>query len=561
MPAKKNFCPYTEAQSAAQALGFNSQTEYKKRYREDPRLPASPHEVYANTGWTDWYDFLGKQRPEWYPTYTEAQAAVQALGIKKQLEYQKRCREDPRLSSTPQKLYAKDGWTDWYDFLGKQRPDLYPTYAQAQGAVQALGIKRKPEYNKRYKEDPRLPGAPNLVYANAGWADWYDFLGNQRSDFYPTYAEAQSAVQALGFNSQAEYQKRYREDPRLPARPHTTYANTGWTDSYDFFGKQRPELYPTYAEAQAASLALDIKSEPEYKRRYREDPRLPSNIQQFYTDAGWIDWYDFLGNNRPDLYPTYAEAQAVVQALGIKKQPEYQERYREDPRLPSNPQHFYADADWINWYDFLGNKQPDLYSSYTEAQTAAKTLGIKSMSEYNKRYRQDPKLPACPFQVYDGTGWIDWYGFLGNESPNAALAAYPLIWGDVKQWLKTQTGITSKRASIRAFLGGFCRAQGLPDDSKYLLLRANSFPTEAYQQFIEDQAESLKRPYHSAITTFFGWLLDEYCTDTDADERVVLPEYRNPFATVLAGYAESRGCAEFCVTGDGVTTAAACLRS
>ena len=414
MPAKKNFCAYAEAQSAAQALGFNSQTEYKKRYREDPRLPASPHEVYANTGWTDWYDFLGKQRPEWYPTYTEAQAAVQALGIKKQPEYQKRCREDPRLSYTPQKLYAKDGWTDWYDFLGKQRPewyptyaeaqavvqalginnqpeyrkrcredprlsstppklyandgwtdwynflgkkrsDLYPTYAQAQGAVQALGIKRKPEYNKRYKEDPRLPGAPNLFYANAGWADWYDFLGNQRSDFYPTYAEAQSAVQALGFNSQAEYQKRYREDPRLPARPRATYANTGWTDSYDFFGKQRPELYPTYAEAQAASLALDIKSEPEYKRRYREDPRLPSNIQDFYTDAGWIDWYDFLGNNRPDLYPTYAEAQAVVQALGIKKQPEYQKRYREDPRLPSNPQQFYADADWINWYDFLGS--------------------------------------------------------------------------------------------------------------------------------------------------------------------------------------------------------------
>jgi hypothetical protein len=416
---------------------------------------------------------------------------------------------------------------------------LYPTYAQAQAAVQALGIKKKPEYNSHHQEDPRLPVAPNLTYANAGWADWYDFLGNQRPDLYPTYAEAQAAVQALGINSQAEYNKRYREDSRLPASPRMVYANTGWTDSYDFLGNKRPELYPTYAEVKTAVRMLGIKSEPEYKKRYREDPGLPSNPPDFYAEAGWIDWYDFLGNNRPDLYQTYAEAQAAALALGIVKRPEYEKRFREDPRLPSNPNQFYADAEWIDWYDFLGNNRPAFYPTYAEAQAAAKALGIKSMPGYEKRYRQDPRLPATPFQVYAGAGWIDWYDFLGNENPRAGVAAYPLIWGDFERWLKTQTGITSKRASIRVFLGGFCQAQGLPDDSTYLLLRANSFPTEAYQQFIEAQAESLKRPYHSSIAAFFGWLLDEYCTDTDADERVVLPEYRNPFETVLAGYAES----------------------
>ena len=88
-------------------------------------------------------------------------------------------------------------------------------------------------------------------------------------------------------------------------------------------------------------------------------------------------------------------------------------------------------------------------------------------------------------------------------------------------------------------MAGFYQAQNLPDDSKYLLFRANSFNAVAYQQFIEAKPESLKRPYHRAVMMFFGWLLDKYCTDADADERIVLPEYRNPFETVLAGFADS----------------------
>ncbi|MFZ2321288.1 MAG: integrase repeat-containing protein, partial [Pseudomonas sp.] len=82
MPAKKGFYTYAEAQAAAQALGIKSRPDYRKRYREDPRLPANPAQAYAGSGWIDLYDFLGNERPDLYPTYAEAQAAAQALGIK-----------------------------------------------------------------------------------------------------------------------------------------------------------------------------------------------------------------------------------------------------------------------------------------------------------------------------------------------------------------------------------------------------------------------------------------------------------------------------------------------
>ncbi|MGE6530354.1 gamma-mobile-trio integrase GmtZ, partial [Pseudomonas sp. NPDC077382] len=477
----------------------------------------------------------GNERPNLYPTYAEAQAAAQALGIKNYPDYTKRYREDPRLPSTPVKVYAGAGWTDWYEFLGNERPNLYPTYAEAQAAAQALGIKNYPDYTKHYREDPRLPSTPSWIYAGAGWTDWYEFLGNERPDLYSTYAEAQAAAQVLGIKNLRDYTKRYREDPRLPASPSRIYA--GWMGWYQFLGNERPELYQTYAEAQAAAQALGIKNQPDYTKRYREDPRLPHIPRKFYANAGWMDWNDFLGNERPDLYSTYAEAQAAAQALGLKSLSDYTKRYCEDPRLPASPSRIFAG--WMDWYDFLGNERPDLYPTYAEAQAAAQALGIKNQPDYTKRYREDPRLPSTPDEVYADAGWMDWYDFLGNENPSAALADYPLMWANVEQWLKTQTNIQSKRSAIRVFLSGFYQVQKLPDEPVRLLLRANPFPSEAYQQFIESQAESQKGPYHRAITAFFGWLLDEHCTDADADERIVLPEFRNPFQTLLAGFADS----------------------
>ncbi|MGU2341134.1 integrase repeat-containing protein [Pseudomonas aeruginosa] len=132
---------------------------------------------------------------------------------------------------------------------------------------------------------------------------------------------------------------------------------------------------------------MGIKNQPDYNKRYREDPRLPASPNQAYADAGWIDWYDFLGNERPDPYPTYAEAQAAAQALGIKNYPDYNKRYREDPRLSAQPNKAYADAGWIDWYDFLGNERPHLYPTYAEAQVAAQALGSKNQSDYYTRYR------------------------------------------------------------------------------------------------------------------------------------------------------------------------------
>ena len=69
-----------------------------------------------------------------------------------------------------------------------------------------------------------------------------------------------------------------------------------------------------------------------------------------YSISGWVDWYDYLGTNKY----TFKEAKEAVRKLEIKTKPEYKERYKEDPRLPSHPDRTYEGKGWNNWPDYLG---------------------------------------------------------------------------------------------------------------------------------------------------------------------------------------------------------------
>lgn len=294
-----------------------------------------------------------------------------------------------------------------------------------------------------------------------------------------------------------------------------------------------------HAKAKRVVKALGIKSILEYRVRYSEDSKLPAAPDQVYAGAGWKSWRDLFGMKKTSAYSAYGEAQEAVQKLGIKNIVEYRKRYREDPRLPSSPNKVYAGFGWVDWFVFFGKRRSSAYLDYVEAQKAAQALGIKTRAEYIKRFREDGKLPAFPHITYSSSGWVSYYEFLGSENPDAQLANYPIMLSEIERWVKAQSNIYAKKSAARDFLSFYYKAQCCPDDPRYLLLRRNPFNIEAYQQFIESLAEYRKKNCHSAIRAFFGWLLDEYCTDTDADERVVLPEYRNPFVSVLAGFSDS----------------------
>jgi len=417
----ESYLTYAEARAAAQRLGFRTMSEYNKGYKQDPKLPASPHTVYSDD-WVDTYDFLGKERPsERYGAYKEAQAAAQRLRFSGKTHYKRAYTQDPRLPSSPNQVYSKD-WVDWHEFLGTERPpEKYATLAEAGAAAQRLGFTSYTEYDRYYKADPRLPRNPGKAYPEE-WVDWSDFLGTERIERYATLSEARKAAQRLGFRKMAEYFKGYQQDPKLPSSPSEFYSET-WVDTYDFLGTERPaERYTTYTEASEAAQRLGLSTFYEYKKNYQRDPKLPCNPNREYK-IDWVSWPEFLGIERPERYATYAEASKAAQRLDLTSIEEYQKGYRQDPKLPGAPPFHYPE-DWTSWYEFLGKERPpERYATYAEASEAAQRLGFKSSEEYKKGYQQDPQLSSSPREFYSEEWW-DWYDFLGTERPPERYATF-----------------------------------------------------------------------------------------------------------------------------------------
>ena len=168
----------------------------------------------------------------------------------------------------------------------------------------------------------------------------------------PTYEEAQRIVQEKGVNSVSEYKSLYKE-LGLPSEPGRFYKDKGWIDWYSFFGKPKAS-YPTYEEAQRIIQKRGIKSVDDYTASYKE-LGLPSAPHLLYKDKGWIDWPSFFGTSKAS-YPTYEEAQRIVQEKGVNSVSEYKSLYKE-LGLPAAPDKYYKDKGWIDWYDFLGKSR------------------------------------------------------------------------------------------------------------------------------------------------------------------------------------------------------------
>lgn len=289
---------YSEAEAAVRKLKIKSKKSYFLRYHEDAGLPRNPSISYRGKGWVNWYVFLGNaDRTAYYSRYEDAKAAAIRLGLKGAADYKIRRREDPKLPAVPSTFYMNKGWEgSWGIFLNIKRYN----YDEARASSLSLGIKSMNEYSLRYHEDPLLPAAPQIVFSNKGWSGWCHFTGRSKKELY-SYEEAQAVCSRLNIKDVAGYTACCKDDPKLPGSPHHTYAGRGWKDWYCFLGKKRFRWY-TFEEAKKTCQEMGIKSNNDYSKRYRENPRLPSAPEKTYKGIGWLGWYDFLGNEKPENF-------------------------------------------------------------------------------------------------------------------------------------------------------------------------------------------------------------------------------------------------------------------
>ena len=417
----KNFMTYRSFISLMETEGIDNYDDYQIWYKENRdifNVPLHPEKMYSQ--FKDW-SVLGdsppvskpitrpknrinkndsnnhKERRQYLP-YEELKKKAQVLGIKSSLEYRKRYKEIPGAPLHPDRIYREE-WEGWRIFFGTSLQQYLP-YEELKEKAQVLGIKSSFEYRKRYKEIPGAPSNPDHTYGKE-WEGWGIFLGislQQRQRQYLPYEELKKKVQVLGIKSFLEYRKRYKEIPGAPSNPNIIYREE-WEGWRIFFGTSLQQYLP-YEELKEKVQVLGITSIEEYRKRYKEIPGAPSNPNIIYREE-WEGWRAFLGTNlqqRQRQYLPYEELKEKVQVLGIISVKEYRKRYKEIPGTPLHPNRTYRE-EWEGWRAFLGTnlqQRQQQYLSYEELKKKVQALGIKSSLEYRERYKEIPGAPSNP---------------------------------------------------------------------------------------------------------------------------------------------------------------------
>jgi predicted helicase len=122
----RTFRPFPEARAFARDLGLksgNGWRDYCNSGRRPSDIPSNPNDVYEQSGWTNWGDWLGtSSRRGGWKSFKEARAFARGLGLKSSTKWREYCKSGKRptkIPANPDSVYGQSGdWVSWGDFLG-----------------------------------------------------------------------------------------------------------------------------------------------------------------------------------------------------------------------------------------------------------------------------------------------------------------------------------------------------------------------------------------------------------------------------------------------------------
>ena len=163
--------------------GNEAWRQYCASGNKPDNIPSTPGLIYKGEGWTDWYDFLGTQKPKYlsFPRQENMFVNKAIQDIKGWNQYLKSGKKPDNIPAHPDKVYKGKDWTTWPDFLGIQKTK-YLSFLQAKEHVHKLGLPNQTawrEYCRSGKKRKDIPSTPDYVYKGKDWTTWPDFLGTQ----------------------------------------------------------------------------------------------------------------------------------------------------------------------------------------------------------------------------------------------------------------------------------------------------------------------------------------------------------------------------------------------
>jgi hypothetical protein len=276
----RTYRPFEEARHFARGLGLKGLVEWKEFCKGSlpADIPASPNNVYAESGWAGLHDWLGTENVakqlRAYQSFEAARTFACSLGLKNQGEWQDFCKGKrpekgklpQNISASPHKTYAKAGWAGWGDWLGTGNvaPWLrqYRQFEDARAFARSLGLKSYSEWRDFCKGNlpakgtlpSDIPAVPRNTYADSGWAGNGDWLGTgnvaPRLRRFRPFKNARIFVRSLELEGQSEWfafckgklPEKGTLPSDIPSYPYKTYADEGWAGMPDWLGTARTRV-------------------------------------------------------------------------------------------------------------------------------------------------------------------------------------------------------------------------------------------------------------------------------------------------------------------------------
>ena len=302
-------------------------------------IPANPDKPYKEKGWAGYGDWVGtgfihSGNREYLP-FVEARAFVRKLNLSSANQwrlYSKGKRPDvgappANIPATPNTYYEGNGWISWGDWLGTNTiavyDRIYRPFEEARNFVRTLKIGRQKDWDDYCKgllpgydsKPDDIPAGPSSVYAGKGWKGYGDWLGTERIAthlrVYRSFTEARAFIHSLKFKTKKQWEHYSRGVSQekgpfpqdIPKLPDKVYAKDGWIDYPDWLGVATvtgPRLRKTFLpfnSARTLARSLGLKTSKVYLSA-KLPPGLPRTPQTVYKSKGWVDWTDWLTDEK-----------------------------------------------------------------------------------------------------------------------------------------------------------------------------------------------------------------------------------------------------------------------
>ena len=449
-------------------------------------IPAAPESTYADQGWAGLGDWLGTgivatNFREYLP-FNKAREFARGLGLKSGAEWKDFCKGHMAekgtlpadISASPNKTYANKGWAGMGDWLGTgnvaNRLREFRPFPKARVFARGLGLRSAVEWLKFCKgklpgkgaRPSDIPSEPQSTYASKGWSGFGDWLGTgnvaDRLRQYRPFLKAREFARSLGLNGESQWRSFCKGSlpdkgtlpSDIPANPYSTYADQGWAGVGDWLGTGNVALflreYRAFEDARSFVHSLGLKTGAEWNEFCEGNlpekgtlpPDIPMTPRHTYSEDGWMSMGDWLGTGNVALflreYRTFEDARGFARALGLTSgsewrrfcKGEFSEKGKRPSDIPANPNSTYAKKGWAGMGDWLGtgnvaNRQRQ-YRPFNEARAFARSLGLKSVVEWNNFCRgkfaakgvRPTNIPTDPYSVYSSEGWAGWGDWLGT---------------------------------------------------------------------------------------------------------------------------------------------------